>query len=1026
MTLPAPVGYLYWYTTSIILFILTLYNVLYKLFHHARSKGFIRTASSHDSRIGRVWRTGRALVDKHVLLAGIRRPPLKFWKKRPSKWQIMPSTEVWWRVGYSVGFLVLAFYRTGWDRHTYANQAAWLAVAQIPLIIALAGKNNLISFLTGIPYDKLNYIHRAAGNLCLSGVWIHAGGHWSLSHGWSKASWSSALAHWGFVGIFSITLLSLISIQPFRRYVFEFFLALHIALVALMLAAFVMHWKAMDVWLYPGVGLWAADRILRLLRIVYYNHIYPSKAILPPEEPSSPLSPKRSSNCKTHTTAQITLLTPSTLLLTIPRPSPRLSWNAGQHFYISIPGVSRWPWEGHPFTAASVPGMMEEDGAENDQLAFIVRVRDGFTKRLLRYVEENLPGGGYGRKGMEKQAVGVRAAVEGPYGPRNEVREYDGVLIFAGGSGISFGVATLLQIIRDAKKGKSRVKHVTIVWMVTSRLHLDWITPLLSPHLKNLPPSLNVTLKIHITRPPIPLSSPCPSALPPPALRTSTLSNPSEHLHAQTELEDYLHRRVHERSEKHRRKRRWSVFSWASWGPRMGRDSAKSGVNTRRGTHAEIARGAVRKESVSEPTTGSQTSSTSRRSSHGEIHHPPPTNFAWSEHYTSDRMPNAQYISPIHSDHSGSPSATPMRRLSTAPMPPVMEGDELVLSEAAPLPGIEEVPGKGTAGARSSSPTSGEFTEEGDLATRPRTLSPPPFPERRRHVSISDAPPLISPSPRQASSASVNFDRPRPSILLTSLKLRNHRSSSHAPGLLLDPELLAPPMSRSSSAESVDSTTSASSGRSLASFTAPDTPPSIPDLLPVLGLGQDSTTEESSLEHISDKEEEDVQRPSTPTLLLSQLSSATDTSPEEVLQGLALIGSIPDPQKRRESLEQWIGGVEGDLRKKANVLLGLDGEGGVVRWKTGRANLRGEIRGMMDIVSLPSGQSFEKKGASPQKDAEKNQPESVGERAKIWVGVCGPRSLLDSSTLAVREELSGKAVWGGGVRIDFHAESFGW
>ena len=31
------------------------------------------------------------------------------------------------------------------DHKTYANQAGWISAAQMPLIIALAGKNNLIS-----------------------------------------------------------------------------------------------------------------------------------------------------------------------------------------------------------------------------------------------------------------------------------------------------------------------------------------------------------------------------------------------------------------------------------------------------------------------------------------------------------------------------------------------------------------------------------------------------------------------------------------------------------------------------------------------------------------------------------------------------------------------------------------------------------------------------------------------------------------------------------------------------------------
>ena len=38
-----------------------------------------------------------------------------------------------------------------------------------------------------------------------------------------------------------------------------------------------------------------------------------------------------------------------------------------------------------------------------------------------------------------------------------------------GGSGVSFAISHLLQIIRDARDGKSRVRTVRIVWMVKSR-----------------------------------------------------------------------------------------------------------------------------------------------------------------------------------------------------------------------------------------------------------------------------------------------------------------------------------------------------------------------------------------------------------------------------------------------------------------------------------------------------------------------------------------------------------------------------
>lgn len=99
------------------------------------------------------------------------------------------------------------------DFSSYANQAAWIAVAQMPLIIALAGKNNLVScrscptfrgdlvlistlVLTGISYEKLNFLHRAAGRVCFLCVWIHSGGHFYNFGGFHSENWATQLSRW--------------------------------------------------------------------------------------------------------------------------------------------------------------------------------------------------------------------------------------------------------------------------------------------------------------------------------------------------------------------------------------------------------------------------------------------------------------------------------------------------------------------------------------------------------------------------------------------------------------------------------------------------------------------------------------------------------------------------------------------------------------------------------------------------------------------------------------------------------------
>ncbi|EED82556.1 iron reductase [Postia placenta Mad-698-R] len=61
----------------------------------------------------------------------------------------------------------------------FTNQmrAAYVAVSQIPFVVALATKNNIISMLIGIGWDHMNYIHRFTGRLLVIAANVHAIGY---------------------------------------------------------------------------------------------------------------------------------------------------------------------------------------------------------------------------------------------------------------------------------------------------------------------------------------------------------------------------------------------------------------------------------------------------------------------------------------------------------------------------------------------------------------------------------------------------------------------------------------------------------------------------------------------------------------------------------------------------------------------------------------------------------------------------------------------------------------------------------
>lgn len=115
------------------------------------------------------------------------------------------------------------------------------AFSQLPLIILLIMKNNPISFLTGISYQKLNYLHRAASRACLICSWTHAiawtprvlaKGHFDHAYIiWVSPSIYRCMkltGAQGLVALFSFTMLWTTSFRLVRRVAWEFFILAHI------------------------------------------------------------------------------------------------------------------------------------------------------------------------------------------------------------------------------------------------------------------------------------------------------------------------------------------------------------------------------------------------------------------------------------------------------------------------------------------------------------------------------------------------------------------------------------------------------------------------------------------------------------------------------------------------------------------------------------------------------------------------------------------------------------------------------
>ncbi|KAJ7082388.1 iron reductase [Mycena belliarum] len=392
-----------------------------------------------------------------------------------------------------------------YDPKYWANRCSHIAGSQLPLMTALGMKNNFISFLTGVSFDKLEYLHRITARVICVLFWVHAFGRISLglSH--------DAGEYWfriGIVGASALTLLCFLSIRPIRSRNHEVFMYLHFIFGVITLAGAYVHSAEFGygVYIWPALFLWGLDRSLRLTRILFIN---------------SQLSRKREREVTSDAT--VSIISPHFLRILIDAP-PYFRWCPGQSAYLTIYGAYATSiTEAHPFTIANVPqdwsaatasssgedspqettasdrekesseGGDDVPSPEHRQLMFILRVREGFTKRLLDSV--------VGTDGGISKTF--KAFVDGPYSSPPNVRGYESVVFICGGSGVSFALPLFLDLLQAARANANpRCTRAVFVWAIRDPDQIHWIADVVAHALQALPPGGNIMeidLRLHVT-----------------------------------------------------------------------------------------------------------------------------------------------------------------------------------------------------------------------------------------------------------------------------------------------------------------------------------------------------------------------------------------------------------------------------------------------------------------------------------------------------------------------------------------------
>ncbi|CDO76408.1 hypothetical protein BN946_scf184937.g22 [Trametes cinnabarina] len=328
-------------------------------------------------------------------------------------------------VAYFSVLLYAGLYRS--NPLTQPIRTGYVAVSQIPIVVALGTKNNVVGMMIGFGYERLNYLHRFAGRMLVLAVNVHAIGYF---YSWSIAgTFSSHIAkndvRWAFVALIAVDILALLSMDMFRQKFYNaIFIPSHVIAVIVLLVAMCFHTTTAVPYVLTAVGFYGLDRLMRLIK------------------------------------SRI--------------PAINSGWRAGQHVRLRVLslGMGWRGWsEAHPFTIASVCRSPSGEG-----LVLMCKKAGDWTNRLYELAQR----ADYG----EANGIGsnVQVVVEGPYGgPGHAIfGSFSGALFVAGGSGITFALGAVQDLIKKDLEYKSRVRAIELVWSVQDPNALQPLIPLFS------------------------------------------------------------------------------------------------------------------------------------------------------------------------------------------------------------------------------------------------------------------------------------------------------------------------------------------------------------------------------------------------------------------------------------------------------------------------------------------------------------------------------------------------------------------
>ncbi|BGP41407.1 ferric-chelate reductase Frp1 [Rhodotorula kratochvilovae] len=377
-----------------------------------------------------------------------------------------------------------------------AHHCARLCYAHIPLLVAFASKDlGIMRWITGCSPSTLTSIHRWMGRIVFFLACYHVFGRIYVNvptidpslHGMSYQGWGELQI----AGLILWTIMVVGALRPIRRTLYKSFIFTHIGAFVLSIICLSLHIPRVAAYLVAGVILYMADRLARFASIAYWNLF---RQVAPGQGPSVRVEVLSKEAVKVH----ISTATP---------------WKPGSHIYFHAPLLEAG---GHPFSVAStylpVSHLDSDATPRSSSMTLVIRVHDGLTHKLYDHVLKNRGDLHYSAGDAKSFSQHLWPAfTEGPYGHNLLLHHYESVILVAGGTGVTFALPYLLDLVRRARNkhlGGSKplvTTRVTFIWTVRHAADVEWIGTELREALFYAPPGF-LDLQVHLTASPRPPS----------------------------------------------------------------------------------------------------------------------------------------------------------------------------------------------------------------------------------------------------------------------------------------------------------------------------------------------------------------------------------------------------------------------------------------------------------------------------------------------------------------------------------------